>query len=209
MGCWGSLSIKQQVWSTAPTLNVIRWYSLPLVSVLKALQRGKLPDLANELSKVAADRHTVLQWEPSHCGTPRNEKADRLAKKKSECEQIENEVTYFEKKRTIQTVRKEQPSPEDEYHTLDRKERFIIFRLRTGHYRLNKHMYRLHLIASPLCACGHDEQTAEHDLQVCPLYDHQRRTFWPSGLALHSKIYGTRMELLTKIGFIASTCLTL
>ncbi|BFZ11102.1 hypothetical protein BsWGS_14141 [Bradybaena similaris] len=70
-------------------------------------------------------------------------------------------------------------------------------------------MHRLHLTGSPMCACGQDEQTVEHVLQVCPLYDHQRRTFWPSGLALHSKIYGTRMELLTTVEFIKSSRLTL
>ncbi|BFZ18530.1 hypothetical protein BsWGS_21569 [Bradybaena similaris] len=44
-------------------------------------------------------------------------------------------------------------------------------------------------------------QTAEHVLQLCPLYDHQRRTFWPSVFAFHSKIYGTRMELLLQSNY--------
>ncbi|BFZ02709.1 hypothetical protein BsWGS_05748 [Bradybaena similaris] len=52
-------------------------------------------------------------------------------------------------------------------------------------------MNRLYHIVSPMCACGQDEQTAGHVLQVCPLYNHQRRTFWPSGLAFHSKMNGT------------------
>ncbi|BFZ02617.1 hypothetical protein BsWGS_05656 [Bradybaena similaris] len=116
------------------------------------------------------------------------------------------EVTYFEKMRAIQTIRKEQPPPKDKYHTLDRREQIIIFCLRTGHNRLNKHSAQA---ASHQCVPV-DRMNRLLNMScrtscLCPLYYHQRRTFWPSELALHSKI----MELLTAIEFIKSTRLTL
>ncbi|BFZ23199.1 hypothetical protein BsWGS_26238 [Bradybaena similaris] len=144
----------------------------------------------------------IKKWHPDLFQLPKLTKEDLK-------EDVKEKATYFEKKRAFQTIGKEQPPPKDEYDTLDRKEQIIILRLRTGHNRLNKHMHRLHLTVSPMCACGQDEQTAAHVLQICPLYDHQRRKFWPSGLAFHSKIYGPRMELLTTIEFIKRTHLTL
>lgn len=56
-------------WSTASVLGFIGFCSSPM-SVLQALGRGKLLDLGDELSRVAADGHAVLQWLPSHCDEP-------------------------------------------------------------------------------------------------------------------------------------------
>ena len=60
------------------------------------------------------------------------------------------------------------PQPHDSYHQLTRAEQVTIFRLRTGHNRLNKHLHRkLHVVPSPICpcACGEVEQDTVHVLQ--------------------------------------------
>jgi ribonuclease HI len=178
------------------------------LSVLQALKGGKLPHLRNELSKVAIIKQTMLQWVPSHCGVPGNEKADKLAKKGGECEQVDNEIPYSEMKRAIQAIRREQNQPNDEYHILDRHGQIIIFRLRTGHNRLNKHMYKLRLSDTPMCTCGLSEQTSEHVLQDCPLYTHLRKTYWPNDSTLNSKLYGAGEELQTTVEYIMRTRLT-
>ena len=178
------------------------------LSVLQALQSGKLPHLSAELSKVAVKYRIVLQWVPSHCGIPGNETADKLAKKGGECEQEDNEVTYFEKKRAIQSIRSEQNQANDDYHLLDRHGQVIILRLRTGHNRLNKHMHRLHLSSSPLCPCRLCAQTTEHVLQDCPLYSPLRKEYWPNESTLYSKLYGTKEELKKTVNFITRTCLS-
>lgn len=59
------------------------------------------------------------------------------------------------------------------------------------------------------CVCGQDDQTAACLLRVCPVYDNQMRKFCSWELALHSKLYGSRTELLTTVEFIKSPRLTL
>ncbi|BFZ07875.1 hypothetical protein BsWGS_10914 [Bradybaena similaris] len=75
------------------------------LAVLQALKSGKLSHLRSVLDKVSERYKVTLQWVPLHCGVPGNERADSLAKKGGECEQPDNEVTYFEKKRAIQAIR--------------------------------------------------------------------------------------------------------
>jgi hypothetical protein len=50
-------------------------------------------------------------------------------------------------------------------------------------------MYRLRLSATPQYICGINEQTAEHVLQECPLYDQLKKISWPNGTTLHSNLY--------------------
>ena len=52
-------------------------------------------------------------------------------------------------------------SSKDDYQLLERWEQVIIFRLRTGHKRLNAHMWtKLKLSTSLLCDCGQEQHTA-------------------------------------------------
>ena len=47
------------------------------------------------------------------------------------------------------------PQQQDSYHQLTRSDQTAIFRLRTGHNRLNQHLNRvMKIISSPMCSCG-------------------------------------------------------
>ena len=96
----------------------------------------------------------------------------------------------------------------DDYHLLSRKQQVILVRLRTGHNRLNSHMHRkLKLAPSPTCPCGREEQTVEHVLQRCPLYEATREDVWPVSTSLTTKLYGCRQELEKTTSFISRAAL--
>ena len=53
-------------------------------------------------------------------------------------------------------------------HMLDRKDQTTLFRLRTGHCGLNKHLKKMEMAESAQCQRGATEQTPVHILQTCP-----------------------------------------
>ncbi|KAK7092453.1 hypothetical protein V1264_008193 [Littorina saxatilis] len=175
------------------------------LSVLQALENDKLPQqlLAKALHIVRQTRRVVLQWIPAHCGIPGNERADELAKEGAVEDQPENSVSFSEQKTIIKALMRPRTN-RDDYHTLSREQQVNLIRLRTGHNRLNAHMNRKFKLApSPTCACGQEDQTAEHILQRCPLLDEERKEVWPSPTPLQTKLYGSRQEL-EKTTFITS-----
>ena len=54
----------------------------------------------------------------------------------------------------------------DSLHKQNRPEQVILFRLRTGHNRLNAHMYKFKVGESEMCPCNTDIMTAEHLLHT-------------------------------------------
>ena len=178
-------------------------------SVLDALAEDKLPHLSAKLQALSTFQRISLQWIPAHCGIPGNEAADRLAKEGARAPQEENQVTYDEKKTLIKAAFRPAPTTEDAYHKLDRWQQAIIFRLRTGHCRLKAHLYKkFRLVPSPLCTCG-EEETPEHVIQNCPLYDRMRSRAWPTRADLHTKLHGSKQDLLTTTSFIKQTGLAI
>ena len=116
--------------------------------------------------------------------------------------QPEISSTFSEAKTLIKNLHRPH-KPQDGYYGLTREQQVIIFRLRTGHNRLNQHMHkRLKLTPSPICPCGAEEQNTEHVLQRCSQYEMLRKSIWPVEIPMREKIYGPQEELMKTTRFI-------
>ena len=89
---------------------------------------------------------------------------------------------------------------------LSRPERVTLFRLRTGHNRLNAHMYSKFKVGeSETCLSKADIMTAEHLLQHCQLHDALRQDMWPETIPPRNKLYGNLEELGRTAAFVRVT----
>ena len=89
---------------------------------------------------------------------------------------------------------------QDALHQLPRHQQTIIFRLRTGHCRLNSHLKRIGAKTSAQCPCGEMDQTPEHHLQSCSLYLQARQQIWPTCVSLKTKLLGSAEDLFLTCG---------
>ena len=104
--------------------------------------------------------------------------ADSMAKEGTTKKQADRSTSYPEVKAILKAKqhskrRHEHPryNKADPYYLLTRREQVTVFRLRTGHNRLNYHLYsKLHTGHTEQCTCGTGSQTTEHLLQSCPIY---------------------------------------
>ena len=108
--------------------------------------------------RCASKREVVLQRGPAQCGIPGNENADEMAKAGAMEQQEHLPVSYREKCSLIKTLFKP-TSTKDNYHLLPKAEQVTLFRLCTGHNKLNAHMHKkLRLEQSPKCPCDEKGQ---------------------------------------------------
>ena len=122
-------------------------------------------------------------------------------------------TSYTSEKTIIKTLSKKkwkQQHPNynqpDSLHKLYRPEQVILFRLRTGHNRLNVYMYNKFKVGeSEMCPCNADIMNAEHLLQHCRLHDALRRNMWPEPTLLRDKLYGNLEELRRIADFVRAT----
>ena len=78
--------------------------------------------------------------------------------------------------------------------------------MRTGHNRLNAHMYsKFNVGESEMCPCNSDVLTADHLLQHCQLHDGLRRDMWPEPKSLRDKLYCNPEELKRTAAFERAT----
>ena len=169
--------------------------------------------LHNSLSTLCQNNQVVLQWIPAHIGIAGNEEADRLAKEGSQLPQFHTSTSYREAKTLLRRKQQQQwkqtlngYSPrKDQINSLDRRSQTTIFRLRTGHCGLNKHLKRLGIAESAHCDCGSEEQTPEHILQNCPHLDAARQVHWPADTDLGTKLWGPVDQLQLTVDFLAAT----
>ena len=177
------------------------------LSVLQALQSNRdteLDDLSAALASLCRGHAVTLQWIPSHCNVPGNEAADFLAKEGTTKEQVDRSTSYPEVKTIFKAKQHSkwrhkhpQYSKADPYYLLTRREQVTVFRLRTGHNRLNYHLYsKLRIGYAEQCPCGTGSQTTEHLLQFCPIYEPLRKGIWPDHTPVARKLYGSLRGLL-------------
>ena len=94
---------------------------------------------------------------------------------------------------------------QDALHQLARHQQTIIFRLRTGHCKLNSHLKRIGVKTSAQCPCGEADQTPEHYLQSCSLHQQARQQIWPTCVSLKTKLWGSAEDLFLTSRYAALT----
>jgi len=185
--------------------------SLSALQALRAPSADQLTEnLKVNLSLLQQSRRTVLQWIPAHVGIPGNEKADQLAKEGSRMQQPNTSMTYNEARTLIKAKQRTRWSDEtdgysrlkDSIHQLERRGQVIIYRLRTGHCRLNQHMRKLGLRTSANCECGLEEQSPKHILQTCPKMTTSRQHFWPVPTSIETQLWGTVVDLQRTVDYV-------
>ena len=154
------------------------------LSKLKNLCQKDLNKVETALVNLAIQTNLTLQWIPAHSSIQGNEQAEKLA---TEGGQLDQKDRYTDEKTIIKTLSKKKWKQQNQnvnqsenLHKLNRPEQVILFRLRTGHNRLNAHMYSKFKVGEPeMCLCNADILTAEHLIQRCQLHDVLRWDMWP------------------------------
>ena len=88
----------------------------------------------------------------------------------------------------------------DPYYAIEdtRKGAILLCRLRCNNPDLNYNLYSKNLTESPACECGHEEETIEHYLLSCPLYDRARRDakllLPPNSWSCRDLLHGSRLR---------------
>ena len=193
-------------------------------SVLLALENHSFEDkcieeLANKLDVFILQsfcKDIVLQWIPSHCELPGNESADNLAKMGASKNQPNLPVSQRTCKQQLkETCKKEwlrdwtqcdkgrnfykyypKPNSKDPINSLERRDQVTIFRLRTGHVPLNKHLNRINPEHHPACnLCLHPFETVEHFLFQCQGLQHLRDFYLPTDPDPANTLYASSEQL--------------
>ena len=192
-------------------------------SVLQSLEGEnasdtRLKNISNTIHKLISSHKVdvILQWIPGHVGLPGNERADKLAKMGAQCPQT-NQITSMRTAKQIinenmkkawmtqwaeddkgRSVFNFMPTPNknDPINKLRRAQQVVIFRLRSEHIQLNKHLNRIGVRENarcPLCSCL--EESVAHYLYECPALDNLRTEFLPPNPDPKSTLFGDKDQL--------------
>ena len=131
---------------------------------------------------------TVESWKPAKTYPSRQTMTSRAVVEMVKldltprCSAQLNSTSYTDEKTIIKTLtmqrwRQQLPNSNqsDSFHRLNRPQQVILFRMRTGHNRLNATCTASSRLVSKMCPCNADIMTVEHLLQHCQLHDALRR----------------------------------
>ena len=151
-----------------------------------------------------------------HCDIPGNDRADKLARQGTSKTQHDEQVSYATSKQIVQTKSRkiwhdgwargntgriyyqhqQTPSQTDPIIQLHRAHQTAVFRLRTHHAPLNAHLHRINKEHPAKCVyCPDSDETVEHFLFQCPLYDNIRSRLLPAQPNIPSMLYGSTTQL--------------
>ena len=193
--------LESLIWSEINKCSKVAIFSDSLSS-LQAIESRKMKHhlvrriigICSRLARTCQE--LVLVWSPSHVGIPGNERADSLAKEAAVSGQISvnmrlsrNEVeflisshcqdlweTYYANSGEESHYKTIWPDPcKPKEGNLSRKYSRILFRLETGHCRLNYHLHRIGCHPNGLCSECRIEETVEHFVLYCTKYTHYRQ----------------------------------
>ena len=172
-----------------------------------------ISDISRQLWKLTQRKLEVdFIWIPGHKGIGSNPEADRLAKEAASlpnddqkviltnsemktvihciCMKLWNEEyqasdTGDHYKRLFRTVTDTQ-----NYTHLSRRYSTILFRLQSGHCRLNSHLHRIGQHENGLCEACMVDESVQHFILLCPKYSGHRERLKDTATE-----HGLRMEL--------------
>ena len=132
-----------------------------LKSAPERFQRG------GTLVDLTALTNLTLQWIPAHFGIQKmNKQAGLLGKEANWTKRTDTPFTPMKRPSSKPSPSKTEAATancnqSDSLHKLNRPEQVILFRLRTGHNRLNAHLYNKFKVSeSEMCPCNADIMTA-------------------------------------------------
>lgn len=172
--------------------------SLSVLNYL-AMKRNDAKETAAQIEKIVDDLlihgyDLQLTWVPAHAGIPGNESADKMAKwacrngelldvnlslseyiQGYEAKSAIDEKADFTRKstNTILDLYDFKPPPLDLIHS-ERKIATTIFRIRSGHAKVNSVLFKWNLVDSPNCIVCNVYEDVRHVIMSCKKYYIQR-----------------------------------
>ena len=149
--------------------------------------------LANQMQKSGI--RIAFGWVPAHMGVKGNELADRYAKQAVLKQEVE--INEHHSKAEVRSIIKIKVGDIWQYmwdhesrgrilYKIQRRvggsrstvrnnqEENIISKMRFGHVALNNTLVKINKHADGLCVCGCSQETIEHVVEQCPMYQRQR-----------------------------------